>query len=89
MNQEAQRMRDFKRILATVKAGRVLSVDTIRDELTAAGLDGLTSGSLFRAACVRGWLIPTGTVTPSRERAAKGRLVRQYRRAALTNRRAA
>lgn len=70
----------LRRALLTRRVGTVLSVDTIRPELEAAQVPQAVLGALFRTACLRGWLTPTGTVTPSRYRPARGRLVREYRR---------
>lgn len=79
----------FRRILLTVHVGRPLSINTIRDLVSAAGLDGPSLGGLFRAAVSRGWLAPTGRVEASTDPAARGRMVQVYRRRPIAQRRAA
>lgn len=77
---DERHLQAFRRILLTIRAGRRFSVNDVRDEVTATGLAGDSLGALFQHAARRGWIEPTGWVVPSRERVARGRCVREYRR---------
>ena len=77
---DERHLQAFRRVLLTVRIGARFSINDVRDEVTAADLHGQSLGALFKAAACRGWIEPTGRVVASTDRAARGRLVRDYRR---------
>ena len=86
-----QTHRDFDRVLATIPAGRIFTVEDVRHLLDTAGIPETARGPLFGAACRKG-LIEWATTeidgrayylsTPSTGESAKGAKVAVYRRRA-------
>ena len=64
------------------RVGTIFTVDDVRPELAADNVTGNAIGAVFRHAIQEGWLTPVGYAA-CRERSARGRVVRQYRRRAL------
>lgn len=86
-----QTARDFDRVLATIPTGRLVTANTLRDLMDAAGIPAAARGPLLGAACRRGVLDAAsvvidgevyGLTRASTGESAKGAGVKVYRRRA-------
>lgn len=68
----------FGRILDGHRPGAHVTCDTIRDDLVAAQIHPAQYGALFRSACEREWITPTG-YTKSTSGPRRGGINRVYR----------
>lgn len=94
MSDETYAYRTLLRAISTIPTGNGVTVDVIRDELEAAQCSSAEKGDAFRVACSDGYLTgvfmllpwwsldPIHAAVPSHHPAAKGRLVKLYRRTA-------
>lgn len=95
MTDDAHAFRTLLRAIDGIPAGRLLTIDLIRDECDAAGLTSAEKSGAFRSAASEGYLTgvfltlpgldvnhPVHAAVPSTHEAGKGRYVKVWRRTA-------